>query len=585
MPISHDTSNAAVEVLRSIEEAGVDIFHFAFYPEGEKMLEFNSRSNPNYFLTRFSSAEALESGSSLSILSDFAKKIHPYDSECMNAYIESHLMVAAQQLGGETVTNFRSERFRVKSSGADDWRWYEIRSRLCAENAELIVVEGVFTDVTDLVLADTVDAETSCLNLKGFNLRLDDLLSESDLQCAFPIAFVNVGFDGFGAYEACFGVAKANDALAVVAETLINLLPSNWLCSSLGRGGFLICAYPTFVSISDYSWRLCLKSELEDLVYKMNKCLAVLNGMSSLLPISIGVSASRVTGKADVDRLMLESASAAYQASTRKNNKLFFYSKDVSDRVVESIHLQKELDRALLFQELKLLYQPQHDFNGRIVGAEALIRFPGLPGPDTLIPLAEQTGQIFAIGEFVVRQCVADMKLFKRFGLKKMSLNVSPAQLGSGQLSQKFLGMILQAVDEADLSPIDFEIEMTETAIFDSDGNAHEGYNLLSKAGFSLALDDFGAGYSSLALLRTLPIGKLKIDGSFVDNIVQSIRDQSLIQAVAHICKDLRMTLLAEKVEDRMQVDVLRRLGISMFQGYYFSRPLAAGQFVELMQS
>ena len=145
--------------------------------------------------------------------------------------------------------------------------------------------------------------------------------------------------------------------------------------------------------------------------------------------------------------------------------------------------------------------------------------------------------------------------------------------------------MILQAVDEADLSSIDFEIEMTETAIFDSDGNAHEGYNLLSKAGFSLALDDFGAGYSSLALLRTLPIGKVKIDGSFVDNIVQSIRDQSLIQAVAQICKDLRMTLLAEKVEDRMQVDVLHRLGISMFQGYYFSRPLAAGQFVELMQS
>ena len=104
------------------------------------MLEFNSRSNPNYFLTRFSSAEALESGSSLSIFLTLRKN-HPYDSECMNAYIESHLMVAAQQRG-ETVTNFRSERFRVKSSGADDWRWYEIRSRLCAENAELIVVEG-----------------------------------------------------------------------------------------------------------------------------------------------------------------------------------------------------------------------------------------------------------------------------------------------------------------------------------------------------------------------------------------------------------------------------------------------------------
>ena len=111
-------------------------------------------------------------------------------------------MVAAQQLGGETVTSFRSESFRVKSSGSDDRRWYEIRSRLCAENAELIVVEGVFTDVTDLVLADTVDAEIFCLNLKGFNLRLDDLLSESDLQSSFPIAFVNIGFDGFGAFGA-----------------------------------------------------------------------------------------------------------------------------------------------------------------------------------------------------------------------------------------------------------------------------------------------------------------------------------------------------------------------------------------------
>jgi len=242
------------------------------------------------------------------------------------------------------------------------------------------------------------------------------------------------------------------------------------------------------------------------------------------------------------------------------------------------------MQRSIEKGEMCLLYQPQCNYEGKVIGAEALIRFPGLPGPDVLIPMAEKTGQIVAIGDFVMKQCIRDMMVFKSHGLRRLGFNVSPAQFASDELQHDFLTSIIAEIDNAGMAISDFEIEMTETSVFDSEGFARQGFFELAESGFCLALDDFGTGYSSLSFLRNFPVGKVKIDGSFVENIVGSYADQVLVKCVSSICQSLGLQLLAECVEDAVQADTLQRLGICSFQGYHYSRPLSATDFIAYMQ-
>ena len=577
-------SNSAVKILRGIEGVGVDLFRFAFYPEGEAMKNFNSPSNQDYFLTKFSHQAAFKDGSALVILEDFATSVFPGDLDKVQAYIQRHFAIASAGLKPKHFTDFKSDCFRVRESASNDWRWYEIRSRLLSDERGLVLAEGVFTDVTELILADLTDPLTSLLSPNGMKRQLNDLLSQS-VQ-AVDVALACLVVDGFDEYEAGFGIQSANSILTELASELSRLLPSGSFASISRRGAFMVCFSVDTQHLDGTTLVSFVVDLFKGITADLCQYLRSLTGLTTLSSMSVGISVLDSVRRvdADADRLMQESTAAAYLSSRSKSTKISVYSRDVATLIQETYRLQEMMQQSIEKREMRLLYQPQCNYEGKVIGAEALIRFPGLPGPDVLIPMAEKTGQIVAIGDFVMKQCIRDMMVFKSHGLRRLGFNVSPAQFASDELQHDFLTSIIAEIDNAGMALSDFEIEMTETSVFASEGFARQGFFELAESGFCLALDDFGAGYSSLSFLRNFPVGKVKIDGSFVENIVGSYADQVLVKGVSSICQSLGLQLLAECVEDAVQADTLQRLGICSFQGYHYSRPLSATDFIAYMQ-
>ena len=282
-------SRSAVEILSGIEGVGVDLFRFAFYPEGEAMKSFNSPLNQNYFLTKFSRQAAFENGFALVVLDDFATFVFPGDLEKVHTYIQRHYEIASAGLTPNHFTDFKSERFRVRESASSDWSWYEIRSRLLSDETGLVLAEGVFVDVTELILADLSDPLTSLLNPNGMRLRLNDLLSCQSDQ-TMDIALVCLVVDGFDEYEAGFGVQSANSVLTDLASELSRLLPSGSFASVSRRGAFMVCTNGAPMHLAESNWIGFVVDLFQGVAADLRQYLISLTGLTTLSSISVGIS-------------------------------------------------------------------------------------------------------------------------------------------------------------------------------------------------------------------------------------------------------------------------------------------------------
>ncbi len=271
------------------------------------------------------------------------------------------------------------------------------------------------------------------------------------------------------------------------------------------------------------------------------------------------------------------------EAKRRGRNQLQAYSTTVSQRLRERLEMESQLDLALERQQLRLLYQPQVDGQGRVTGGEALLRWTTHQGqairPDQFIPLAEQSGQIHRIGAWVVESACAQIQRWRQQGLvvPPIAVNVSAVQLEPRQPG--LLEQVLEILGNYGVRPQDLELEITETALFTHRKQAVEQLRAFCAEGFSLALDDFGTGYSSLEMLHELQLHTLKIDRCFVDRLGSDTSDEAIVRTTIRMAEELGMHSLAEGVETEQQWQILRDLGCEFFQGYLFDRPLEASDF------
>jgi EAL domain-containing protein (putative c-di-GMP-specific phosphodiesterase class I) len=241
--------------------------------------------------------------------------------------------------------------------------------------------------------------------------------------------------------------------------------------------------------------------------------------------------------------------------------------------------LENSLRRALERNELLLLYQPQMDsLTGQIVGMEALIRWQhpelGMIPPAKFIPIAEDSGLIVPIGEWVIQEACRQNKSWQGAGLPcvPVAVNLSAIQFRQSNFS----AVIERALHTSGLDPRYLELEVTESAFVEDVDRALATMQALKTMGLSLAIDDFGTGYSSLAYLRRFPIDKLKVDRSFVRDIVTDPGDASLCSAIISLAEILGLDVVAEGVETDAQLAFLQQHGCAVMQGFYFSRPVAA---------
>jgi EAL domain-containing protein (putative c-di-GMP-specific phosphodiesterase class I) len=302
---------------------------------------------------------------------------------------------------------------------------------------------------------------------------------------------------------------------------------------------------------------------------------------------SIGISLFPYHGK-DGETLIKNADAAMHCAKENGRNNFRFFTRKLNARTIERLALQNCLRVALEKTEFFLVYQPQVEIaTGRITGAEALLRWRhpevGLVAPGKFIPVAEDSGLIVPIGEWVLKTACAQARHWQELGLPALpiAVNVSAVQLRQ----ERFLPVIRRVLDETGLAPQYLELEITEGVLLSNAGKTLAMLQQLAHMGLPLSIDDFGTGYSSLSYLKDLPVCKLKIDRSFIRAMTVNPRDAAIIAAVISMANSLNLKVIAEGVENEEQMSFLRAHHCDEIQGYYFSKPLAADDFAKKLRS
>jgi len=299
---------------------------------------------------------------------------------------------------------------------------------------------------------------------------------------------------------------------------------------------------------------------------------------------SIGIAQFPENGS-QAERL-LRAADTAVSHAKQGNQRFAYYDASMNVKLLHRLKLEHQLAGALERNEFEVYYQPQYDtFSKTIIGCEALLRWHnpemGLVAPGEFIPVAEETGLIVPIGNWVLRQACQDMAdlLGSGFRLGHIAVNLSAAQF----LSSDLVPAVADILDITGLQPSHLQLEITESIVIDDLRNTLAILHQLRALGTSLALDDFGTGYSSLSYLKQLPIDKLKIDRSFIENIEEDLADAAIAEAIINMAAALKLDIIAEGVETVGQIQGLQQINCNEIQGFYFAHPMPMEKLISFL--
>ncbi|MFA5371614.1 MAG: GGDEF domain-containing phosphodiesterase, partial [Sideroxydans sp.] len=301
---------------------------------------------------------------------------------------------------------------------------------------------------------------------------------------------------------------------------------------------------------------------------------------------SIGIALYPDDGT-DMETLSQHADAAMYQAKQAGRDKFCFYTQAMQINSARNLRLMNDLRQALARDQLHVHYQPQIAMqDGRVIGAEALLRWQhselGLISPAEFIPIAESSGLIIPIGEWVLRTAVLQMKAWLEQGWPGMviAVNLSAVQFRHSSIVERIAAIL----EESGLPPQALELELTEAVAMDDPQAAAAVMDALYAHGIRMSIDDFGTGYSSLSYLKRFKVHKLKIDQSFVRDIGSDPEDKAIVGAIINMASSLGLHTIAEGVETAEQLAFLRLHGCDEVQGYYFSKPLTADAFTEFLR-
>jgi diguanylate cyclase (GGDEF)-like protein len=313
----------------------------------------------------------------------------------------------------------------------------------------------------------------------------------------------------------------------------------------------------------------------------------VVHGQEFRVTASVGVSTYPKDGE-DEQSLMKNADIAMYQAKEEGKNNFQFYSSQMNTNSFERLALESSLRRALDRDEFQLHYQPKIDARSDgIVGMEALLRWQhpelGMVAPTKFIPVAEETGLIVSIGKWVLKTACTQNVAWQKKGLPhlNMAVNLSRRQFSDEGL----LRDVTSILKDTGMSPALLELEITESTLMHDVDNAVCTLKAFKEMGVRIAIDDFGTGYSSLSNLMQFPVDTIKIDGSFIRDLSSQPENRGIAEAIIAMGRTLSLTVIAEGVETKAQVDFLRERACDEFQGFYFSKAVTAGKFAELLEA
>lgn len=412
-----------------------------------------------------------------------------------------------------------------------------------------------------------LDSLTGLPNRHLLNDRLTQALEQaSENKQIIGIMFIDL--DRFKNINDTLGHA-IGDHLLIEAATRIQICSGKSDTVSRQGGDEFIVILPN--TISDE-----IMKKAQKILYQFTQAF-VINGQEMFVTPSIGISMYPTDGR-DVETLIKNADTAMYRVKEQGKNNFQFYTPDMNKAISKKMQLEVGLRKGLERGEFKVYYQPQVDVSsGKVIGVEALIRWQhpelGNIPPDDFIPLAEETGLIIPIGEWVLYEACRQNKSWQNQGYPpiRIAVNISSRQFQQGNL----LEIISKTLRQTKLSPQYLELELTESIIQDSK-YAISTMQKLKTMGIQLSIDDFGTGYSSLRYLKLFPVDSLKIDRSFTRNIFEDSKDAALVHTIISMAHNLDLKVIAEGVETQEQLHFLQERECNEAQGYLFSRPIPA---------
>ncbi len=485
----------------------------------------------------------------------------------------------------EGSSNHCTSRFRIRTSD-NTFKWLSVRGKLIYDADGIPVrMTGALTDITESIAAEErirqlayYDVLTGLPNRQFFIEQLNTALLQPDAASRKP-AVLYLDLDDFKSINDTLGHDLGDKLIQAVGSRLISILPPDCLISRLGGDDFLMLLQQT--DSKEHAW-----SVADNLLSELKKAFYV-EYHELYITASIGIAAFPDDGK-DSKTLIRNVDTALNAAKEKGRNGCQTYIDEMNQRVQERMEVENSLRNALLNNEFRLHYQPQVDIHtGNIIGMEALIRWQhskkGLVPPLKFLPVAEDTGLIVPIGEWVLHTaCIQGKKWSDRSDTRiKMSVNLSANQFRTKEL----LDTVIHVLDSTGIDPLCLNVEITESIAMEDLEYTTELLRKLKQLGITISLDDFGTGYSSLSYLMQLPIDVLKMDKAFIDNITKDKRVQAIAKSIIKMAHSLDILVTAEGVETQEQLEFLRQHDCDAYQGYYYSRPLPEHEIERLLQS
>jgi diguanylate cyclase (GGDEF)-like protein/PAS domain S-box-containing protein len=512
----------------------------------------------------------------------FMARVHPADRNAVEAAVHRAL---------ETGTSYEIDHRIVRPDGA---------VRIVHESAEVLLdtqgrpirMIGTVQDVTAWKQAEQAlqekdahleyvayhDALTGLPNRALLIDRLTHATSRAD-RAGKRVALLFIDLDRFKTINDSLGHAVGDAVLQAAADRLKALVREEDTLSRLGGDEFVML-------IEDLRDSQDAVGVARKIIQALEKVLAIGN-YPLHISASIGISLYPQDGK-DAETLMKHADAAMYKAKESGRNTFHFYEQGITERAMRRIQLESSLRSAFERRALEVYYQPVVNLESRrICGVEALLRWhdpeEGAIPPDHFIPLAEDTGLIIPMGEWVIREACLALKKWDEQGIPldgfSMHINLSGKQLLQKELPRRMADMLA----ETGVSPERIVLELTESSIMESETVGLDILTALRRIGVSIAIDDFGTGHSSLSRLKQLPISELKIDRSFIRDIGEDAGGAAIVQTIVALSANLDLSVIAEGVEHAGQEAFLLRHGCLLAQGYYYARPMPEHELLPLL--
>lgn len=544
---------------------------------GDAVITTNALGNVTYLnpvaetLTGWSSSEAFERP-----LLDIFKIVNEQTGEPVENPVEKCLREGAiVGLANHTeLISKEGAKIAIEDSAAP------IRDR----DGRVIGVVLVFHDVSEkrnmmqqMMHQAYHDPLTGLPNRVLFHDRLEQALAQAKRSGEF-VAVLFMDLDRFKMVNDMLGHIMGDQLLKEVAARLSDSIRSSDTLARLGGDEFTLL--------------LTKLAHVNDAAAVAQKVLTslkepfVISGHEFHISASVGVSVFPNDGL-DAETLMKNSDTAMYRSKEAGQNSYELFTPSMNEKIHEQIAMENSLRHALERNEFEVFYQPQVDaISGEIVGMEALLRWnhpvQGLVPPGDFIPLAEETGLIVSIGEWVLKTACIQNKAWQNAGYKHMrvTVNLSGYQFRQGDLLEK----VADVLNETGLDPGCLELEITESIAMEDVPFTIQILKNLNQMGISIAIDDFGTGYSSLSYIKLFPVATIKIDRSFIMDITSDPGDAAIVATIIVMAKNLNLKVIAEGVETIEQINFLKRHQCNEMQGFYFSKPVPARDFEELIK-